>query len=255
VGKAKRQVAERQRKKRWQKIVICLTAITIICATAIAYIAYTIVIPYVSDMIAFRREQATLPNLSPFDIHWLEINPDYVGWLKIDGTNIDFPVVRGNDNEKYLTTTFRGEENILGAVFMDYRNIADSPHIIIYGHQARDEQDNRLLFGSLHEFIDDDFLSQHPTIMFMQNDTLSEFEIFSARRTDIHDPAYQLDFSAPGSWAAFLERNGAPADAEQIITLSTCNGADNDRRLIVQGALKRTVPVTAEQDEFCVSPF
>ena len=89
----------------------------------------------------------------------------------------------------------------------------------------------------LHEFLDEQFLSERPLILFMENDSLYEYEIFSARRTDIHDPAYQLDFSAEGSWAAFLESNGAPAEAEQIITLSTCIGADNDRRMIVQGSL------------------
>jgi hypothetical protein len=101
----------------------------------------------------------------------------------------------------------------------------------------------------LHEFLDEQFLAEHPTIMWMENDKLYEFEIFSARQTDIHDPAYRLDFNADNSWAAFLERNGAPSDAEQVITLSTCIGTDNDRRMIVQGALQRVVPVTTEQDE------
>ena len=80
----------------------------------------------------------------------------------------------------------------------------------------------------------------------MANDTLYEYFIFAARKTDIHDPAYQLDFSAEGSFAAFLERNNAPPDATQILTLSTCIGTNNDQRMIVQGALLRTVPITTE---------
>jgi len=245
MGKRQRARIEQQRKKRRQRIILCLAIIATICAAVLAFK----VIPYISDMRALQREIASLPDLSPFDTHWLEINSDYAGWLKIDDTNIDFPVVRGNDNEKYLTTTFRGEENILGAVFMDYRCIGEKPHIIIYGHQARDEQDNRLLFGSLHEFLNEKFLTEHPTIMFMENDSLYEFEIFSARQTDINDPAYYLDFSEPDSWVAFLARTGAPPGVEQIITLSTCIGSDNDRRMIVQGALRRVVPVTTEQNE------
>ena len=88
MGKARRQAAERQRKKRQQKIIVCFTTVTIICAVAIVYIAYTVVIPYVSDMKAFHHEQASLSDLSPFDTHWLEINPDYAGWLKIQRTRI-----------------------------------------------------------------------------------------------------------------------------------------------------------------------
>jgi sortase B len=250
VGKARRQAAERQWKKRRQKIAACFAVITVICAVAIVFIAYDVVIPYVSDMTAFRREQAAMPDLSPFDAHWLEINPDYAGCIKIDGTHFDFPVVRGSDNEKYLTTTFGGEENILGAIFMDYRCAGeDVPHIIVYGHEAQDENKNKLMFGGLREYLNEQYLAEHPIIQFMKNDSLSEFEVFSARMSDINDPAYHLDFNDPDSFAAFLERIGAPPDTEQIITLSTCVGADNDRRMIVQGALKRIVPVKTEHSE------
>jgi hypothetical protein len=102
------------------------------------------------------------------------------------------------------------------------------------------------MFGSLHKFLDEEFMAAHPTINFMENNRLFEFEIFSARLTDIHDPAYRINFSAEGSFENFLERNGAPLDATQIITLSTCVGANTDARLIVQGALRRVVNVTTE---------
>ena len=72
----------------------------------------------------------------------------------------------------------------------------------------------------------------------MANDRIVEYEIFSARLTDVHDYVYFLDFSAYGAFHEFLERTGAPPNAMQIITLSTCvsRGHDNER-LIVQGAL------------------
>lgn len=238
--------AKKRTGRLWQKrqkIILCLAIITTLCVAALAFI----VIPHVADLREFRREQAELPVLNPFDAHWLEINPDYVGWLSIDGTNINFPVVRGSDNVEYLTTTFRGAENRLGAIFMDYRNVGEhEPHIIIYGHQAYDERQNPLMFGALHYFLNEQHKAAHPLIVFMENNKMHEFTIFSARLTDIHDPAYQLDFSAPGSFQRFLARNGAPPYAQQIITLSTCVGTNNDIRMIVQGALTRTVPVTAE---------
>ena len=232
---------------KWQqRFIICLAIISTICAVGLALK----VIPYVSDIIAFRREQTALPELSPFDAAWLEINPDYVGWLKIDDTIVDFPVVRGNDNEKYLYTTFRGNENILGAIFMDYRCVGENmPHIIIYGHQVDNMDGNIFMFGGLNKFLDEQYMADHPIIMFMANSNLFEFEIYSARITDISDPAYQLDFNAPDSFKVFIERNGSPDDALQIITLSTCDGADNERRMIVQGALKRIVPIRAEYAE------
>jgi hypothetical protein len=132
---------------------------------------------------------------------------------------------------------------------MDYRNTITDPHIIIYGHEARDELGNPLMFGSLQNFLDADYLAARPIIVFMANDNMYEFEIFSARQTDIHDPAYRLNFDGEGAFAAFLESNGAPPSATQIITLSTCIGTNNDRRLLVQGSLVRTQAVTAEYSE------
>ena len=88
------------------------------------------------------------------------------------------------------------------------------------------------MFGELKNYLNEQYRAEHPVIMFLENDSLYEFEVFSAILTDIHDPAYQLDFTAPGSFEGFLERTGAPPDAEQVITLSTCVGADNDRRMI-----------------------
>jgi len=242
VGKKAQRRIEQLRKKRRQKIMLWLAVITTLCAVVIAIK----VVPYMSDLISFKKEK-----LSPFDSEYLEINSDYVGWLKIDNTSIDFPVVRGLDNEKYLKTTFRGENNILGSIFMDYRCIGNNlQHMIIYGHQAGDTATNKkLMFGELTDFLDKQYLAEHPIIMYLENDTIFEFEIFSARMSDTNDPAFYLDFSTQDSFPAFLKRNNAPADATKIITLSTCVGANNDRRMIVQGVLKNAVTVKPEYGE------
>ena len=254
---------------RRQRVILWLAIITTICAALFALQ----VIPYVSDLVAFRRY--TLPNISPFDAHWNELNSDFAGWLRIDGTGIDFPVVQGSNNLEYLNTTFYGEENRVGAIFMDYRSAVDSSHIIIYGHQISDESKNTIMFGTLTNFLNPEYLTAHPYIWFMENGKLHEFEIFSARATDIYDPAYQIFFNTSDSFETFLKETGAPAPIAatqndsfahmnngalqivtptvevptRIITLSTCIGANNNRRMIVQGILRRTAPVTIENRE------
>lgn len=156
---SQRPLINEAQQQRRQRIILAAAVVTTICALVLAFI----VVPHVSDLRALRREMASLPNLSPFDVYWKETNPHYVGWLRIDGTIVDFPVVRGNDNVRYLTTTFRGEENIAGAIFMDYRNTdLYAPHIIIYGHQAQDEARNPLMFGALHRFIDEQHKAANP---------------------------------------------------------------------------------------------
>ncbi|MCL2819251.1 MAG: class B sortase [Oscillospiraceae bacterium] len=171
--------------------------------------------------------------LSALDNEMRAINPDYVCWIRIGGTNIDYPVVRGPDNEKYLHTSFQGEENIAGAIFMDYRNIGERlPHIIIYGHNVR----NGGMFTDLRKFLSSSFLEQNNKITLIVNDHEVEFEIFSARRTDVNDPAYDLNLSSSRNFGRFADRIGAPIRATQIITLSTCvSEGDDDARIIVQG--------------------
>lgn len=165
----------------------------------------------------------------------LDINPDYVCWVKIEGTNVDYPVVRADDNEKYLNTSFFGERSGLGALFMDYRCAGENlPHIIIYGHNAR----NGALFGGLRRFLSERYLKEHPTVTLRVNDRIVRYEIFSARETTVADPAYDLDFDAANSFDAFAERCGAPDGTVQILTLSTCVSAgNNNARVILQGAL------------------
>ena len=95
------------------------------------------------------------------------------------------------------------------------------------------------MFGNLSRFLDAEYLSNHPQIALKANDRTVRYEIFSVRSTDVNDPAFYIDFSAPGSFQAFLERCGAPPDAVQVITLSTCvTSPDNDDRLVIQGVLR-----------------
>ena len=175
--------------------------------------------------------------VSVFDTEMRGINQDYICWIKIEDTAIDHPVVRGDDNDKYLNTSFFNEKNGLGALFMDYRCAGDYvPHIIIFGHNARSGD----LFGGLKKFLNKKYLEEHPVVTLKVNDHLVEFEIFSVRETTVADPAYDLDFSTPGSFQAFAEVCGAPEDAAQILTLSTCVSAgNNDARVILQGAFRQ----------------
>ena len=170
---------------------------------------------------------------SALDSDMRERNPDYVCWIRINGTNIDYPVVRGSDNEKYLHMSFEGEANKAGAIFMDYRNVgSELPHIIIYGHNLSQGG----MFTDLRKFLSSSFLAENNTITLIVNGHEVEFEIFSARRTDINDPAYDLNLNTQRNFGRFANKVDAPLRASQIITLSTCVSEGNDdARIIVQG--------------------
>ena len=227
--------------------------IAVIISGGVAVVTIAAVVNHTSGLRSARDEYANLRavaadlvyggsavQLSELDIEMLAVNPDYVAWLRISGTDIDYPVVRAHDNERYLNTSFSGEESDAGTVFMDFRNIgnfismaADDfvPHIILYGHLLRQGG----MFSELHSFLNERFSAQNHIITLTINGEEVNFEIFDVRLTDVYDYAYFINFSEPHAFHRFADRVGAPLAATQILTLSTCTfGNNDDERLVVQ---------------------
>ncbi|MCZ0704646.1 SrtB family sortase [Natronobacillus azotifigens] len=86
------------------------------------------------------------------------INKDYVGWINIEDTTVDYPVVKTGDNEFYLSHNFYKQEDFAGAIFMDYRNSMDKldKNLILYGHNMKDGS----MFGSLKNYLEEDYLKK-----------------------------------------------------------------------------------------------
>ena len=87
------------------------------------------------------------------------LNPEVFGWLNVYGTNIDYPLVQGEDNDKYLNTAADGSYSLSGSLFLDYRNSRDMSDFnsIIYGHHMKDE----VMFGELGYFKEKDYFDRH----------------------------------------------------------------------------------------------
>lgn len=104
--------------------------------------------------------------INPESERWIkqlqEINTDVVGWLRIEGTNIDGPILQAEDNTKYLTAGYDGAENPAGAVFLDYeceRNFSGQ-HNILYGHNMKDGS----MFHDLVNFKKKSYYRSHQNI-------------------------------------------------------------------------------------------
>lgn len=77
-------------------------------------------------------------------------NPDIVGWIKVNGTNINYPFVQSKDNKYYLTHSFNKSYNSAGWVFLDYRNNnTNNKNTIIYAHGRTD----KTMFGTLKKVL------------------------------------------------------------------------------------------------------
>jgi len=172
-----------------------------------------------------------LRNLSLDELYAL--NRDFVGWIST-GASIDYPVVRGSDNDKYINTTFLGARNTAGAIFMDYRhsNGFNEQVCILYGHNTRDGS----MFSELVRYLDLGYLQRNPTITITTRDgrTLN-YRVFAARLTDAWDEAYTIGIHS--SARASGEFPNAPENAGHFLLLSTCTrNANDDERILVFAA-------------------
>jgi len=175
----------------------------------------------------------SLPDLSLF-------NPDYIGWIRINGTNIDYPIVQGTDNIKYLTTTFMGERNPSGAIFMDSEcSYGFTGLAILHGHNMR----NGSMFADLHNFRDTDFLAQHSEInIFSPDGEALSFRIFDVVITDLNDPVFELPIEGQEAFTNYFSDYNLVGhyirDRSGILVLSTCTDGHRNERLLILAALQ-----------------
>lgn len=168
-------------------------------------------------------------------------NADFIGWIKIDDTNINYPVMQSGTPNFYLRKNFNKEYSYYGTPYISELCHADkSDNLIIYAHNMKNHQ----MFGDLEKYKSKDFYNSHRYIQF---DTLSNkgtYEIISVFKTTLDGFDYQnyTDFTDKKQFNTFTEKcrslslydtetNSAYGD--RLITLSTCEYSQKDGRLVV----------------------
>lgn len=175
-------------------------------------------------------------------------NPDVIGWLEIEGTKVNYPVVQGEDNDYYLTHDYNKKEASGGALFLDkaYEFTKPSSNLLIYGH--RHEQG--IMFEDLTKYQKESFYKQHPNIKFTTNNEESEYEIISVFLSRVYykseknvfryyffiDAQNEEEYNeyVKNCKSASLYDTGKTAKyGDQLMTLSTCSYHTEDGRLAV----------------------
>lgn len=185
------------------------------------------------------------PYTSPIDFAALwKINPDVVGWIVVDGTTIDYPVVQGRNNDTYLNTTFSGISNASGAIFLDYRNAPDftDKNSIIYGHKMK----NNTMFQGLSEYKSQDFLEQYPAFILYTPIQEYRCEVFAAYVTPSVSETYVLEFDTKTRFVQYLNtainrslvKTGTELYSnDRVVTLSTCDYSFSNARMVIHAKL------------------
>lgn len=172
-----------------------------------------------------------------------EVNPDIVGWIRIEGTAIDYPVMYSGDNAYYLYRTYQGTQNGSGSIFMEGANRPDFSdlHTILYGHNMK----NGSMFAGLHKYAKETFYRDHPIIELNTEEGPRRYQIFSCHTSNAYDKLYDISYVAGESCDAFVSCLKSLSDYETgvdvsgqdlVLTLSTCKG-NGDLRYVVHAKL------------------
>ncbi len=171
-----------------------------------------------------------------------KINSDTVGWLKVNGIEINMPIVQSNDNSYYLKHSFDNKSNVSGWAFADFRNKFDGTdkNIIIYGHNRRDD----IMFSPLVNVLKPDWynVEENSIITFIdENQGEKKYQVFSVYQTEVEDYYIQTDFSKDSEYQKFFNTlksrsikdfNVEVTSNDKILTLSTC-GNNSKYRVIL----------------------
>ena len=170
-------------------------------------------------------------------------NPEIRGWIRIDKTEISYPVVQGKDNYKYINKDAVGKDSLSGSIFMDYRNASDfsDPNIILYGHHMA----KNTMFGELDAYTDLSFFESHLKGELYDGNIWHDITFFAFLRADAYDPVvYDVTTEIIGGTAAYADwlqkralhwKEGMQIKNGQFITLSTCtsDGTPNGRYVLI----------------------
>lgn len=178
-----------------------------------------------------------------------EINPEVAGWITVFGTKIDYPIVQGENNDKYVNTDAMGTYSLSGSIFMDYRNdrYFKDYNTIVYGHHMV----KSAMFGDIEKFENLKFFNTHRYGRIFYNNEENGIEFFAYLECD----AYDSNIYAPNITEiekikeyynyimkqALHKRDISVEPYEHIILLSTCASDITNGRQILVGKISNKI--------------
>ena len=257
----------RKEKRRKLLIMICIP----ICIVCFGYFAFyyqsaaksasefesLAALKNTSNNILNANSQINIHKVTKEDAQTLDILPEYetlynknkrlIGWIKIDDTIIDYPVMQTVNNEYYLNHNFNQEEDKNGCIFMDYQcdAVNGCDNIILYGHHMQSGK----MFGTLNKYSNESYYEAHPRIKFDTIYNKGEYEVMYVFRSKVYSEeevtfkyyqfinagsAKEFDSYMNEMAALSLYDTGVTANyGDKLLTLSTCDYQENEGRFVV----------------------
>ncbi len=175
-------------------------------------------------------------------------NEQIIGWLEIEGTNINYPVLQAKDNDFYLTHNYKKEKSSTGSLFLDkdFDLVNGSSNYLIYGHRSK----QGLMFEDLMKYAKEDFYKNHTTIKFTTAIEDSTYEIISVFYSRVYyksekdvfryyyfvnaeDEQEYNEFVNNAKKSSIYDIEATAEYGDQLLTLSTCEYSQEDGRFAV----------------------
>ena len=236
--------------KKKNSILDILLVLCIVGLVVSGYFLVQDIIPRIKNADAIKDIQQVAPIVSvdedpdklPSIEYLKEINSDIIGWINIDGTNIDFPILQCSNNEYYLTHSYDETWNDAGSIYVDYENSPDftDQNTVIYGHARLDGS----MFAQVLYYKKQAQYEKSPFITIVLEGKVYYYQIFSAnvveasfdyRESDYGDSF--MDFIEDMRDSSRIESAAKVTEDSRIITLSTCTNVIENGRLAVLAVL------------------
>lgn len=244
------------KKNKKNKIISIIVITILICS--ISYIT-------ISKYINYRKQKEQQEVLNNIKINEEEIteettermlklkelqkeNSDIVGWLEIEKTGINYPVLQTNNNDYYLTHTYKKENSKNGSIFLDkdYNFSIPSSNLLIYGHNNK----NGKMFEELLNYENEGYYKEHPNVKFTTEKWDSTFEIIAVFKSRVYykdetnvfryyyfinaENEEEYNYYIKECKKASLYNIGISAKyGDQLLTLSTCDYSTANGRFVV----------------------
>lgn len=195
-----------------------------------------------SEDVSINKAETSLLNID-FD-NLISLNSDTIGWIRVWGTDINYPVVQTNDNSFYLTHSFDKTYNKAGWIFADYTNgaLKDNQldkNTVIYGHNRQ----NRSMFGTLSNTLKKEWrdIEKNRYINFSTLNESMLWEVFSTYTIGSEDYYIKTNFSSDTEYEEFIKtiKNRSSYNFnvnvtlnDKILTLSTCTNIGEGRTVV-----------------------
>ena len=189
------------------------------------------------------EEEPTESNEEEYKLDFAKLkeqNEDTVAWIKVNNTNIDYPIVKYKNNSFYLTHSFDKSKNSAGWIFADYKNKFDGTdkNLVIYGHNVKDGS----MFGSMKNILTPEWYNneENETITLTLENEEYTYKVFSIYTIEDEDYYIKTEFKTTKEFDQFIKKLKSRSikkfttevtKEDSILTLSTC--ATNNKYRVV----------------------